>query len=298
MLLAAATGCSGSAPAPSPYEASTSASPSPSYDAELEPAAAVLALVPEDTTTLTVTDFGEIRADLALEDVTTASPAKDRAAFWSRAESGSSMLTRGVLRPDDAALAGGYAFSQLEVDFEAHLLDANGEETGWILGIGPTVPMLAVQNAVKARVGALAGATVLTDQRLVVNGTVLTPDDDAPSWADDPDVAGLVATTSAASTYVERACVPGDGLTSGPRLDELSAYSVAFESTLATARLGVDRTDLFDRMRLGAGVPGFATGFEGGVADPATGRIGYRMVTPPAAADLALKHQLPFAACS
>ena len=51
-------------------------------------------------------------------------------------------------------------------------------------------------------------------------------------------------------------------------------------------------------MRLGAAEPGFAEAYDGGVADPRTGRIGYVMTDPPAAARLALGHRLPFATCA
>ena len=39
------------------------------------------------------------------------------------------------------------------------------------------------------------------------------------------------------------------------------------------------------------------TAYDGGVADPLTGRIGYVMTDPAEAAALALEQDLPFAAC-
>ena len=77
-----------------------------------------------------------------------------------------------------------------------------------------------------------------------------------------------------------------------------SGYAVQFEGSLATARLGAGRHDLFTRMRLGDSQPGFAAAYDGGVADPVSGRIGFVMTDPPAAARLALAHALPFAACA
>ena len=50
-------------------------------------------------------------------------------------------------------------------------------------------------------------------------------------------------------------------------------------------------------MRAGSAVPEFAAAYDGGVADPLTGRIGYVMTDPADAAQLALAHRLPFAAC-
>ena len=80
-------------------------------------------------------------------------------------------------------------------------------------------------------------------------------------------------------------------------VDELEVFSVQFEGTLATARLGADRMDLFTRMRMGEGDTTFEDAYDGGVADPLTGRIGYVMTDPAAAAALALDQDLPFAAC-
>ena len=83
-----------------------------------------------------------------------------------------------------------------------------------------------------------------------------------------------------------------------PGLEPLSAYSVALEGTLATVRLGTDRQDLFERIALAAEDRQVAKAFEGGVADPASGRIGYRLVDPVGAAELTLRRALPFAACA
>jgi hypothetical protein len=94
---------------------------------------------------------------------------------------------------------------------------------------------------------------------------------------------------------VARGCLPDQG---GAELDELDTYAVQFEGTLVTARLGEGRHDLFTRMRAAAGQPDFADAYEGGVADPRTGRIGFRMSDPAAAARLALQHRLPFAGCA
>ena len=45
-------------------------------------------------------------------------------------------------------------------------------------------------------------------------------------------------------------------------------------------------------------MPAFAEAYDGGVADPITGRIGYVMTDPAAAAAMALASELPFAACA
>ncbi len=63
-------------------------------------------------------------------------------------------------------------------------------------------------------------------------------------------------------------------------------------------RLGTDRQDLFERIALAADDKDVARVLEGGVADPASGRIGYRLVDPVGAAELTLRRALPFAACA
>lgn len=80
-------------------------------------------------------------------------------------------------------------------------------------------------------------------------------------------------------------------------LEPLESFAIGFEGELATARLGPGRLDLFVRMRYALAEATFADGFFGGVADPSTGRVGYRMTDPAAAAELALRRTLPFAAC-
>jgi hypothetical protein len=121
-----------------------------------------------------------------------------------------------------------------------------------------------------------------------------TTDDGEESWAADATLRPLVG-LPANATYVARGCVDVPGAVD---LDELEAYSVQLEGTLATARLGEERMDLFTRMRMGEGVPEFEAAFDGGVADPVTGRIGYVMTDPAAAAAMALAGKLPLAACA
>ncbi len=59
------------------------------------------------------------------------------------------------------------------------------------------------------------------------------------------------------------------------------------------------RADLFERLRLGEDWPveGFPQAYRYGAADPSTGRLGYTLPDPPAAAGLALLGELPFAVC-
>ena len=86
-------------------------------------------------------------------------------------------------------------------------------------------------------------------------------------------------------------------------LAPLSMFSVSFADGVATARLGPGRTDLFARSDLAADFPtvgsiGFADAFANPVVDPSTGRIGYDVAAPVAAATATLTDLLPFAVCN
>jgi hypothetical protein len=282
-------GCSDDKPR-QPPSAAPAPTAAPSYDPSLEPAAAVLALVPGDATTLTVTDFEQVRLELGMPAEET-SPTDD-AAFWQRAETERPMLTRGMLRPLQPALQT-FGLSQGDVDWEAHFFDAADAETGWVIAFRDGTDMAAVQRAVDQGVGPLSGAAVDAQQRLLESGTTSDPHQ---SWAADEQTIAMVG-LPANATYVARGCVPPDPEVSAD-VDELGAYSIQFEGSLVTARLGEGRHDLFTRMRLGGVTPGFAEAYDGGVADPRTGRIGYVMADPPTAARLALEHRLPFATCA
>lgn len=292
-LLAVTTvSCSGDDTPPPPEPTPTASAAPPSYDATLEPAAAVLALVPDAVTTLTVTDYDEVRATLGLESLTGASPVAEQDAFWTQADAGSPLLSDGMLRPVEARLRAGYGLSQTDVAWEAHLFDDAGDEVGFAMSVREGVDPAAVQRAVSDGVGPLAGSTWRPDDRLVVRGTT---DDGTDSWAADPDLVALVG-LPANATYVARGCetradVPAD-------LEPLEQWSLQLEGTLATARLGPDRLDLFDRLRMATSFRPFRKAYEGGVADPLTGRLGFRMVDPPLAADQARRRRLPFAACA
>jgi hypothetical protein len=293
-----ASGCSDDDPAPEP-RAVASETPAPPYDGTAEPAEAVLALVPDDVETVTVTDFDQVRLELGVELTDRSTPA-DVAAFWQRAEAERPLLTTGMLRPDDARLASSYGFTQADVAWEAHLLGADDEERGWVLRFTDGTDMAAVSAAAKDPRSPLSGGTVDAAEHLVTSGTT---DEPAQSWAADAGTAALVE-APANATYLSRACTTdatSEGGSEGgelDELDELGTYAVQFEGSLVTARLGEGRHDLFSRMRLGQSDPEFAATFDAGVADPGSGRIGYVMTDPAAAAQLALDHRLPFAACA
>jgi hypothetical protein len=273
------SGCSDDEPEQASPAASSSATQAPAYDGALEPSAAVLALVPEDAETVTVTDFDQVRLELGLGELTDQSAPEEVAAFWQRAETELPLLSPGMLRPE------------LGVAWEAHFYGADDHEVGWVLRFRDGTDMAKVAAATEDPTGPLSGGDVDAAELLVTRGTT---DDPTHSWAADPETQELVG-LPASSTYISRECVsPGAG---GSDVDDLAAYSVQFEGSLVTARLGAGRQDLFARMRLGEKEPTFAAAYDGGVADPVSGRIGYVMTDPASAARLALEHRLPFAAC-
>ena len=285
----------------------------PTYDAQREPAAAVLPLVPAAATTLTVTDLDAIRAQLGVPELTSADPVADRSEFWGRAEREAPLLAQGLLREDASELMLDHGFGEDDVDWEAHFTGDDGD--GFVLAFRPGLDMDAVAAAVREGVGPLKGARVLARQHLVVSGAA---PDGADSWATDPTVVDLVGQPAEAS-YVRRGCLPlgvalGPDATAADRdrvlahtdvtnLDELDAFALEFGDHLATVRMTRHRLDLFDRLHLGdawptTGTPAFAYGFSRGVGDPATGRIGYDVANPPAAARVALGETLPFGVCN
>ena len=284
-------GCSDEKPAAAPASTASTASPVPTFDPSLGPAAAVLALVPADAETLSVTDFDQVRAELGMDGLTGHSTPGEVATFWQRADQERPLLSSGMLRADDARLAEKYGFTEVDVAWEAHFFDADGREIGWVLAFRDGTDMAQVARAAHDATTPVHGGDVDAAGRRVTSGTT---EDPADSWAADPELVALVE-PPANATYVARHCISGGW---SADVDELGAFSVQFRGSLVTARLGEGRHDLFDRMRLGATDPVFAAAYTGGVADPTSGRIGYEMADPAAAARLAVQHDLPFAACA
>lgn len=299
----AVTGCSADEPDPvpaPPLGEPTETGPT-AYDVALASAPAVLALVPDDATTLSVTDFEQVRLLLGASLLTGESPAAERARFWRQAEAQAPLLSTGMLRPVEARLLRDYGFTQDDVEWEASFSGPAGE--GWVLSFRDDLDLDAVGRAVTDGVGPLAGADVDADTRLVSSGTA--PDGDS-SWAADAELVSLVSQAEANATYVERECVtlevPFEDTSVETELEPLAAWSLSLGGTLATARLGAARTDVFERLRLAETLtdlePEFAAGFTDGVADPVGGRIGYVMPDPAAAAELTRERLLPFALCA
>ncbi|MBM0123423.1 hypothetical protein [Pimelobacter simplex] len=278
------------------------------YDASKEPSAAVLSLVPATATTLEVTDFDQLRLVLGFSTLDGETPDAERARFW-RQVPRTAALSTGLLRPDDQRLRNQFGISQDDVAWEASWTGDAGR--GWVLAFHDKVPMPAIHRAVEAGVGPLAGAVVDDTRHLVTSSE---PPAAADSWGADPALVALTG-TEAVSTYVERGCTPFDTvfgagmeeqLAAAPAaalhdLDELDAWSVALGTELVTAQLGEKRSDAFDRVRLADVMPPtdpeFGLVMSRGVADPASGRLGYVLDDPAAAARLTREGHLPFTVC-
>ncbi|MDN5743785.1 MAG: hypothetical protein L0H31_01530 [Nocardioidaceae bacterium] len=278
------------------------------YDDSLEPSAAALSLVPATTNALTVTDFDQMRLVLGFGSLTSKSPAGDLARFW-RLAPGTAGLSTGMLRPQQARLASDFGFSQDDVAWEARY---TGDTNGWVMAFHRTVPMAAVQRAVRAGVGVLRGAVVHADKHLVSSAPLPEPD---ASLGAEPEIVAL-AGLEGVSTYLSRGCLPFDSvfgagmhskLAAAPQaelgqLDELDGFSVVLGRELATVRLGQDRADAFERMRIADVMPRTKPDFDRvltrGIADPSTGRVGYTLADPAAAAKLTAARKLPFAVCA
>ena len=281
---------------------------------EVPPGQAALTLVPADASVVTVTDFDESRASLGVPDLTSGDLMTDRNDYWERARRESVLLAEGMLRADTSRLMLDYGFTQDDVDWEAHFTTPTG--AGWILALRPDLDLAPVQRAVTDVVAGLAGGVVDPARHLVSAGAA-TADED--TWGTIEGIADLTGDTPAESTYYRSGCVPL-GTALGPdadaedqeavvsahdptALEPLARFAVSFADGVATARLGPDRTDLFTRSALATDFPrigsiGFGDAFTMPVVDPSTGRIGYAVAGPHAAAAATLTELLPFAVCN
>jgi hypothetical protein len=287
-------GCSSTPTAPTPDPATQTPTTVPPYDGRLPPARAVLALVPAAATTVLVTDFSVIRRQLGLPELTSEATAADRSAFWLRAGRAAPLLTGGLLRPVDARLRGSFGFGQDDVAWEARF--RGGGVHGWVLSLRDGVDMARVAEAARQGVGVLAGARVRKADLLVTSGVARG---DQPVLAQDPVWPGLLVGRGEA-TYLRRGCLPHAGATP-ETLDPLAAFSLTFGDHVATVRTDRDRDDLFDRLDLARREPvggtTFGRVFRHGVGDPSTGRIGYDVPDPTAAAALTRADDLPVGVC-
>ncbi|KRA39119.1 hypothetical protein ASD81_11295 [Nocardioides sp. Root614] len=304
--LALLTACS-SDPKPVYQDAPSPAAVVVEYDGSLEPSAAVLVLVPAEASSVMVTDFDQLRLVLGFGSLDKASPPAELASFWSKVPR-TAALSSGMLRPFEDRLRADFGIGQDDVAWEATYA---GDSAGWVLAFRPTTSMADVARAVRAGVGPLKGASVDAARHLV---TSVAPPEVADSWGAEPEMVGL-AGREAVSTYLVRGCLAFDTvfgagmqaqLAAAPAaalsgLDELDGFGVALGNELATVLLGDDRSDAFERARIAEvmppTVPEFPLAMSRPVADPSTGRLGYTLGDPAAAAELTRTQHLPFAVC-
>jgi hypothetical protein len=287
--------------------ASVAPEPAPAYDEGAEPAETVLSLVPQSADVVTVVDWDQVRAQLGQPDLTSEDLMTDRFAFWERAATEAALLTDGLLRDDSATFELDYGFTQDDVDWEARWTGEGGP--GFALAFRPDLDLAGVRRAIEDDVGPLAGATLDAAHALVVAGTA-----DEDVWANEESWGPLLA-EPASATYLHRGCVPLNTAL-GPdadvedqeallaehpvtTLDDLDGFVVSYGDHQATVRVEPGRADLFERLRIGEDWPTgeFASTYVNGAADPSSGRIGYSLPRPPAAAGLALLEELPFGVC-
>jgi hypothetical protein len=211
-----------------------------------------------------------------------------------------------LLERADARLRSGFGFGADDVAWEAHWSGAGAP--GWALSFGPGVDMAAVRRAVRAGLGPLRGAVVDPADRLVASALPTR----GPVWGSDPRWARLVPAGGEAFVLRRECLSPAD--LPGPAraaerslalLQPLVGFAVTFGDHVATVRVDRGRTDLFARVGAarrwpvgGAGDPTFGGVFRHGVADPSSGRIGYDVPRPRAAAALVRRDLLPFGVCA
>ncbi len=281
--------------------------PAPAYDDSGEPAETVLSLVPQSADTITVMNWDQVRVHLGQPDLTSDDLMTDRLAFWERARTEAALLTDGLLIEDGSTYELDYGFTQDDVDWEARWRGDDGP--GFALGLRPDLDLAGVRRAIDDGVGPLAGAELRAGEHLVVLGAA-----DVDVWGNEGWWEPLVD-EPATATYLQRGCIPlNEAL--GPdadaedqeallaehtvtSLDELPGFAIEFGDHLATVWVEPGRDDLFERLRIGEDWPvdGFADAYVNGAADPSTGRLGYTLPDPRAAAGLALLEELPFAIC-
>ncbi|MER7558855.1 hypothetical protein ABTZ46_18060 [Nocardioides sp. NPDC126508] len=285
-LALALVGC-GDDSEPKKPEAAATENTYPVYAATMNPVEAAMTLVPESAKTLAVTDYDEVKSLFGLDDITSRSSPADQSDLWSRADEGAAQVSGGLLRDVDQRLREKYRWGAADVVWEARF--TGGGTDGYVIKVADRVKP---GHAIKAGVGPLKGAKFDPETHLITKNTA-TPD--AANWAAEEAMVA-VAGGPATSTYVVKGCAAG-GPKEKTRLAPVEAYSVEFGGGLATLRLGEDRDDLFYRLKLADQVPAYEKVFTHGVADPSTGRIGFRVTSPVTAATLVTSEPVPFAVC-
>ena len=253
-------------------------------------------------------DWDRIREQLGVPGLTAEDLMTDRLDFWERAATEAALLTDGLLRGNSSTFELDYGFTQDDVDWEARRTGEAGP--GFALAVRPDLDLRGVRRAVADGVGPLADAALYAENRLLVAGAA-----QSEVWASEDTWAALVS-EPASATYLHRGCIPLNTAL-GPdadveaqeallakhpvtTLDDLEGFVVAYGDHQATARFEPDRADLFERLRISEAWPSgeFTPTYVNGTADPSSGRLGFSVPRPAAAAGLALLEELPFGVCN
>lgn len=285
-LTLALVGC-GDDSKPKKPEAAATEDTYPVYAATMDPTMAAMTLVPAEATTLAVTDYDEVKSLFGLDDVTSRSSPADQSDLWTRADKSAAQVSGGLLRGADQRLRDTYRWGAADVVWEARF--TGGGKEGFVIKVADRVKP---SQAIKDGIGPLKGAKFDPKTHLITKNTAAP---NAENWAAQEALVA-VAGGPATSTYVVRGCAEG-GPKEKTRLAPVEAYSVEFGGGLATLRLGEDRDDLFYRLQLGDQAAAYKKVFTNGVADPSTGRIGFRVTNPVTAATLVTSEPVPFAVC-
>ncbi|MBB3087841.1 hypothetical protein [Nocardioides albus] len=285
-LALAMVGC-GDDSEPKKPEAAPSEADHPAYATTMDPAAAAMSFVPADARTLAVTDYDEVKSLFGLDAVTSRSSPADQKDLWNRADKEAAQVSGGLLRGVDQRLRDKFSWGAADVAWEAKF--AGGGKEGFVIKVADRADP---RQAIKAGIGPLRGAEFDPKTHLITKNTAAP---DAENWAADEAMVA-VAGGPATSTYVVKGCAEG-GPKEKTRLAPIEAYSVEFGGGLATLRVGEDRDDLFVRLKLGDQAAAYKKVFTNGVADPSTGRIGFRVTNPVTAATLVTSDPVPFAVC-
>ncbi len=329
-----AQGASSATPDASDEEAVTSVAPPPA--AVPGPEAAALALAPEDTAYLTVTDWSAIKDRLGAGDLTSESIQTDTLEFWRSVGSSTVLLTDGALREENSRLRLRYAVTQDDALWEVRWAgeDGRADGAGLALRLRDDLDLGGLERAVAEEVPGVAGASVLPNQHLLLRGEAdgvgLAGDQDilsplldgtaetrlvVPGCLSWPTALGVDATVEEQEAVVDAAAVED--------LRSPHAWGLSFTGREATLTVvhgeGVTpeqaEADAAVRVELAEGWPttesvGWADALglppqlegEGYVLTESAGRavtsIGYRVVNPTAAATVALSGLVPGAVCS
>ena len=200
------TSCTTSAPPSAPPSALSSAAPEASGSAtgasDPGPAAAGLALAPEDTAYLTVTDWAQIKERAGAADLTSESLQTDRSEFWRAVPSSTVLLTDGALREQNSLLAREYGVTQDDVLWEVRWVpEGDARAQGLALRLRDDLDLEGLGRAVADGVPGVEGGEVVGEEHLLLRGGA----DDVPLAGDAAVVAALAG--GAESELVAPGCL-------------------------------------------------------------------------------------------